>query len=137
MAPESSTGTSSLQPATAALLCYLLMIFFCGLPVPGGVMLVIEKQDRFVRFHAWQSVAVGGTLWLGNFALLLMGWISGMIAEFFGEFFGLLRFGLWCGGVVVWFLVMARAYRHEAWKIPLLGDLVVKYTGEINGARPG
>ncbi|MGH0031415.1 MAG: DUF4870 domain-containing protein, partial [Myxococcota bacterium] len=49
----SSTG---LDPKVAGALCYLLGI------LTAVVFLVLEKQDRDVRFHAYQSLATFGGL---------------------------------------------------------------------------
>lgn len=124
-----TAAPDTLQPSTAALLAYLLMPLFCGLPIPGALMLVIEKSDRFVRFHAWQSLAFGAVLWGASLLLALMAAITGAVVEFIGEMFGLLRFLWWCGGIVVWVLCLVRTYRHQAWRIPLLGDWAAKRAG--------
>jgi uncharacterized membrane protein len=48
MAPENqSTRGTGLQPNIAGLLCYLLGW------ITGIIFLIIEKEDKFVKFHAY------------------------------------------------------------------------------------
>jgi uncharacterized membrane protein len=54
MSADASTGTSTgLAANVAGLLTYILG------PITGVLFLVLEKENRFVRFHAMQSVVVG------------------------------------------------------------------------------
>jgi uncharacterized membrane protein len=131
MVEEPSAGgtTNALQPNIAALLCYLLMLFTCGLPVAGIVFLVIEKQDRFVLFHAWQSVTFGVAWWVLSVMLSVMGGVADSIVPFFGSIFTLARYALSVGGLVLWVLCMIRAYNNELWRIPMLGDFAAKQAG--------
>mgnify|MGYP003565794396 CR=1 FL=1 len=57
-APESG-ATTGLEAHIAGLLCYL------GFWVTGIIFLVLEQQDRSVRFHAVQSIMVFGALGVG------------------------------------------------------------------------
>jgi hypothetical protein len=59
----SSTG---LEPNTAGLLCYL------GGWISGIIFLVIEQENKFVRFHALQSIVTFGVLTVAG---ALLGWI--------------------------------------------------------------
>ena len=49
-------GGTGMDPKIAGLLTYLLGW------VTGLIFLLIEKDDSFVKFHAWQSVLVFGGL---------------------------------------------------------------------------
>jgi uncharacterized membrane protein len=33
---------------------------------------------------------------------------------------------LWLGAVVVWILLMVKAYQNQMWKLPFIGDLAEK-----------
>ena len=52
---KSSTG---IQPNVAALLAYLVGF------VSGLVFFLIEKENKFVRFHAMQSIGLSGGLFV-------------------------------------------------------------------------
>jgi uncharacterized membrane protein len=99
----SSTG---LEPNVAGLLCYL------GGWISGIVFLVIEQKNRFVRFHAFQSVITFGTL---TVASALLGWIP-YAGDIFGIVIGILAF-------ILWVVLMVKAYQGELYKVPLAGQV--------------
>jgi uncharacterized membrane protein len=74
-----------LTPSVAALLCYV------GGWISGIVFLVLEQKNRFIRFHALQSIIVFGSLTLGG---VIMGSIP-VIGIAFSWMIGVLGFILW------------------------------------------
>ena len=108
----SSTG---LEPPFAAALSYL-----AG-PLSGITILMAERSNRFVRFHAWQAIiGLGG---LGLLAILLL------VGAFLGLFVSPVLFttlyrlaGLtavvW---LVLWAMCLVKAFGGSAWKLPLAG----------------
>jgi len=102
----SGGSTTGLEPNIAGLLCYL------GIWIAGIVFLVIEQKNKFVRFHALQSIVVFGVL---TIASTLLSWIP-----FFGGFFsaviGILAF-------ILWILLMVKAYQGELYKVPVAGQV--------------
>ena len=54
--PTATTSSTGLQPNVAGALSYLLGI------ITGVLFLVIEKENRFVRFHAAQSITAFGVV---------------------------------------------------------------------------
>lgn len=94
-----------MRARTAGLLCYLFSW------VGGLVFFLLERENRFVRFHAAQS-------------LLFFGAMSVLGA--FCSFFPFAFFGL--GGIVGlvsfigWIVLMVAAYRGRYYKLPLLGE---------------
>src|SRR5690625_1187474 len=50
----------------AGFLCYLIWF------ITGIIFLVIEKENRFIRFHALQSIVVSIVLFVFNFMLTLI-----------------------------------------------------------------
>jgi uncharacterized membrane protein len=111
MSADKGTG---LEPNVAGLLCYLVGW------VTGLIFFLIEKDDDFVRFHAMQSIIVFGAITVLSiiFGILFMvpfvGWILGTI--------------LWIGSLVLWILLMVKAYQGERFKLPIAGDLAEKYS---------
>ena len=112
---ESSEEASStgLDPNIAGLLCYLL-----GL-ITGIVFLVIEKENRYVRFHAYQSLAVFGAL----FALSLIARLIPVV----GPVVSVLLAPV---GLILWILLMVKAYQGERFKLPLAGDWAEEQSGK-------
>jgi len=106
---KSSTG---LEANIAGLLCYVLGW------VSGLVFILIEKESKLVRFHAIQSIYVFGTL---TVASIVFGWIP-VIGLVIRPLLGVL-------GVVLWIVLMIKAYQGEKYKLPLVGDLAEKRSG--------
>ncbi len=99
-----------LRPNIEALLCYLLGW------ITGLIFLLLERESRFVRFHAIQSAITFGAL---NAVFLIMFWISPLL--------------LGMGLVVVigislglWLVLMNKAYRGQWHKLPWVGDFAEK-----------
>jgi uncharacterized membrane protein len=100
-----AAGQSGLAPNVAALLSYLLGF------ITGIIFLVIEKEDRFVRFHAMQSTLTFGGLFVINVLTFIpvLGWMIQLL--------------LWPVSVILWILLMVKAYQKENFKLPIVGDL--------------
>jgi uncharacterized membrane protein len=81
--------------------------------VTGLAFLVIEKENRFVRFHAMQSTIVFATLSLG-FILLQSIPLLGMLLSVF------IVIPL---SAVLWLLMMFKAYQGERFKLPIAGEM--------------
>ena len=105
----SSTG---LDPNLAGLLCYLLGF------ITGIVFLIIEKENRFVRFHAYQSVAV-------FVALFVLSLIAGLVPVVGPA----INFLVAPVSLIVWVLLMVKAYQGERFKIPVCGDWAEQQSG--------
>ena len=94
----------------AGLLCYVLGW------ISGLVFFLIEKKNKFVRFHALQSIIVFGVLFL---ACIIIGWIP-----FIGWVIAWLISVL---AIVLWIVLMVKAYQGEKFKLPWAGNLAEKY----------
>ncbi|CAM4218073.1 hypothetical protein L1N85_15955 [Paenibacillus alkaliterrae] len=98
----SSTG---LNPKTAGLLCYL------GGFITGIIFLVLEKQSRFVRLHAFQSIVVSAAFIVLNILfgfIPLVGWLLGLL--------------LLPVGFVLWIGLMLLTLQGRLYKLPIIGD---------------
>lgn len=103
MADENKKTVLGITENLEALLCYAF--FWVG----GLVFLLVEKNSAFVRFHALQSLVVFGALFVANIVL------------FFIPFIGTLIYLL---GLVLWIVLMVKAYKGERYKLPVIGDFV-------------
>jgi len=90
---------------------------YLGGPVTGVAMLLIEKSDAYVRFHALQSTITFGFLILANIAIgyLPLGGFTFLLSQFFS---------MVC--VIVWFVVVFKAYSGEEYELPFFGALTRK-----------
>jgi uncharacterized membrane protein len=101
--PKTSTGLSQ---NIAALLSYLLGF------VTGIIFLLIEKDNRFVRFHAMQSLITFLALFIISFIAGLIPFIGTMLSSLIG----IIQF-------IVWIVLMYKAYKNEMFKLPITGDM--------------
>ncbi len=118
----SGSQSSGLDPKVAALLSYLIFT-----PIGGIIFYLMEKNDRFVRFHAMQSIMFGVALIVLFIALAIVGTILGIVFAPLACVVGILNFVIGIGGFVLWILLMVKAYQGQTWKLPVLGDMAEKY----------
>lgn|SRR5690606_37504868 len=100
---RSSTG---LEANIAGLLCYLIP-FLSGL-----LLLILEKNSRFVKFHAMQAVLTFGALFAAYYVSSIIPLIGGLI-----------QFLIQLLGFVLWILLMVKAYGKEWYRVPLIGEM--------------
>lgn len=107
--PEEKKTTTGLPRNTAAALSYAVGW------LTGIVFLLIEK-DRFVRFHAMQSILTFGALTVVSF-VPLVGWILSPL--------------VWIVGFVLWLVLIYKAYQGEEFKLPFVGQFAQKQLGKM------
>ena len=90
----------------AALLSYLLGF------ITGFIFFFIEKENKFVRFHAMQSIITFGFLFVIGMILPFVPIIGLLLAPF-----------LWILEFVLWIVLMVKAYQGELFKLPVVGDI--------------
>ena len=98
-----------MQANIAALLSYLLGF------VTGIIFYLVEKDNKFVRFHAMQSMVVFGFLFVLNFILQLIPVIGWILLPFLAIL-----------TIVLWIILMIKAYRGEYFKLPIAGEIAEK-----------
>jgi uncharacterized membrane protein len=125
VAMNGSVANSGLAPNLAGALAYVL-----GL-ITGIVFLVLEryKHDRFVRFHAMQSIlfcvaAIAFSI-LWHILVSIMMSISGWTAM------ALVPIGLVIslGFFLFWLFLMYQAYSQHEFRIPVIGAIAAKQVG--------
>jgi uncharacterized membrane protein len=119
-------AASGLQPNVAGALTYL-----AGL-ITGIIFLVIDpyKSDRFVRFHAFQSILFN-VAWIALWIVwMIVGLVLGAVTK--GLFFFIqlpIDLLLMVGGLVLWIYLMYSAYQGKMTKLPVIGQLAAKQAG--------
>ncbi len=103
---EKKKTSLGLEENLEGLLCYVLGW------VTGLVFLLLERDSKFVKFHAIQSL-------ITFVALMVLGWIVGFI-PFIGWFISALIGPL---GLILWIVLMVKAYKNEMFKLPIVGDI--------------
>lgn len=103
-----------MRARTAGLLCYLFGW------IGGLVFFLLERENRFVRFHAVQSM-----LFFGSMSIL--GWVC--------SFFPFALFGLGAVvglvGFIGWIVLMVAAHRGRYYKLPLFGDYAEQLANRV------
>jgi uncharacterized membrane protein len=119
-------GTSTgLSPNIAGLLCYV-----AGW-ISGIIFLVLEQRNKFVRFHAAQSIVAFGTLTVAGIILRLIP----VVGVAFSSIIGII-------GFIVWIIMIVKASSGEWYKLPWAGDVAEKIvassrvTGEYSEPPP-
>ena len=110
-----------MQANLAALLTYALGF------ITGIVFYIIEKKNKFVRFHAMQSIIVFGGFAIIAFILSVIIRLLAMIKfYFFIPLFSLIGTALWLAALIIWIILMLKAYNGEKFKLPVIGDIAEK-----------
>ena len=107
----------------AAGLSYLFSI------VGGLIFYFGEKQNRFVRFHAMQSILFNA-FWIVLFIVLftVQSFLyASVILAPLGIVFTCLTFLLPLALLVVWIILMVYAFQGKYFKLPVIGDYAEKY----------
>jgi uncharacterized membrane protein len=116
---------ASMSENVAGLLCYLVGW------VTGIIFYYIDKRP-FVRFHAAQSIVTFGglqilsfviawsfgfSLFAGGFAVFSLGYALYALVELLA--------------VVLWIVLMIKAYQHDRFRVPIAADLAEKIFGKL------
>jgi len=108
MAPQHTEKTSAgVDANVAAALSYLVGF------VTGIIFLLVEKENRFVRFHAMQSTIVFLGIVAVDILLQLVPILGALLVVFIVIPFS----------AVLWLLLMFKAYQGEEFKLPLVGQM--------------
>lgn len=112
--PAASAG-SGLPENVAGALAYSLG------PVTGVLFLVLEKKNKFVRFHAMQSLITFGGLFIVDRVLRTMffwGW----------SLWGIVNLA----ELLLWIILMVKAYQGETYKLPYVGAIAERQAGKVS-----
>lgn len=116
------TGPTStgVDPRLSALLCYTAWW------LSGVIFLIIEQQHRAVRFHAAQSLVLFGafSILIGGLSLFSVGMLMVSTSAF--QAARMLVYLVWIAAVMVWLLLMYRAYHGQTWRVPLASGLAAR-----------
>jgi len=102
---KTSTG---LDENVAGLLCYVLGW------ISGTIFILIETENKFVRFHAMQSIIVFGILTVAGIILGFVPYIGWLVPAV---------------SFILWVVLMVKAYQGAKYKLPWAGNLAEKLVG--------
>jgi len=125
---EENKSTMNLDENVASALAYVLTW------VTGIIFFFMEKENKTVRFHAMQSI-------LTFLPLTIIGWALGWLGAPSVSYGGVGMYGtgvnynpgipalMWLSWlvylvmVVLWLVLMFKAYQGEKFKVPIVGDI--------------
>ncbi len=123
MTPTASTQ-SGLSENVAGLLCYLFWW------VTGLIFFLTDKRP-FVRFHAAQSIVVFGGLHILSIVLGMAFGFSMLAGGLTGFSLGISLFRLLqLAELILWILLMVKAYQGEKFRIPIAANLADQIFGK-------
>lgn len=106
----SAKGNENLMAAASYLLGF----------VTGIIFLLLEKENKFVRFHAMQSTVLYGGIFIINMGLgfiPIIGWLVGLLLSFFA--------------FIMWIVCMWKAFQGEMYKVPYVGEIAEKQLAKM------
>ena len=133
--PQSATPStgSGLDPKIAAALSYIWIV--------GLIFFFIEKENRFVRFHALQSIIFGIASMVIIAVLAVLAFILTFVLSIGGAVVGgpigtVIHLFVWLMWLIFWLLWLAfligvifaaiQAYQGQKFKLPIVGNMAEK-----------
>jgi uncharacterized membrane protein len=115
-----------LDANVGAMLCYMPI---CAINlIYSIIVLVTEKNNKFVRFHAFQSLLLLGAYIVGVIAVSIIGGILAQISGVVGGLFSLLAFVLIIAFLGLAIMGCIKAYQGADFKLPVIGDMADKWS---------
>ena len=113
-----SGAQAGLDRNVASALCYL-----AG-PITGVLFLVLEpyNRDKSIRFHAFQSIFLGLAMFALGFAFTFLAYLP-LIGLIFALIIGFLYP---IAILILWIMLMYKAYNGERLVLPIIGPLAEK-----------
>jgi len=110
-----SAGAAGLTDNIAGMLAYVTII-------PAIVFLLLEpyNRNRFIRFHSFQCIFLCIVLVVIHVVLLavpIIGWAISIFVNL--------------GALVLWIVLLLKAYQGQKFKLPVIGDLAEKQANTV------
>ena len=95
-------------------------------PITGVAFYLLEKENRFVRFHAAQSITVGVLMIALSIALSMLSTVLAFVPVLGWIVALLLSLGVSVLSFVLWLMLMWKAYNGAEWETPIAGPMARK-----------
>ena len=82
----------------------------------GILLLLLEKDDKYIRFHAMQSIIVFGVVTIFSF-IPIIGWILSPLVMI--------------GAFILWLFLIMKAYKGEKYMLTVVGEFAEKQLEKI------
>jgi uncharacterized membrane protein len=117
-AVPASAPSIGLTSNVAGMLAYFTFI-------PAILFLVIEpyNKDRYVRFHAFQSLFFN-IAWIAVWmAMIFLGFVLGLVPVVGLLIHLLLDLVIGFGGFILWIVLVIKAYGNQEFQLPVIGKI--------------
>lgn len=110
-----TSQTTGLQENVAGMLCYAVWW------ASGIAFLVLEPNNKNIKFHAWQSILSFGVFFIVAliFSMIHSIWFIGTI--------------LWVAGVILWIYLMYMTYQGKKIVLPVVGPIAQRWAEQAPG----
>jgi len=102
-------ATFGLDENIASALTYVLGF------ITGIIFILVEKENKTVRFHAMQSNLTFGGLFVIQIVLSFI------------PFIGILSLLVGLLSLILWIVLIIKAFQGEKFKLPVVGDMAESY----------
>ena len=117
------------EPSTTGLAAHIAAsIAYLAGPVSGVLVLMAERTNSYVRFHAWQAVVGLGGLGLIVAALLAVAFASVIVSAAAFRALIVTAWIAWALWIVCWAICLFKAFTRRRWKLPVAGALAERLT---------
>jgi uncharacterized membrane protein len=105
-------------------LCYII-----GIIIPLFVLFTDKKNDKFVLFHAYQSLLLSGVAFVLSIGLSVLAIITAFL-EAVSCIFGIISTLMVLGLFFVVLFAAYKAWTGEKYKLPIIGEYAEKYAAK-------
>lgn len=116
--PDTAAAGTPIAENVAGMLAYFTII-------PAIIFLLIEpyNRNRFVRFHSFQCIFAAVAILIIDIVLKILTAVLHVLPVV-GWMMSVLLWSLWSLAVLgLWILLVIKAYQHEIYKLPVIGDM--------------
>ena len=131
-APGGKTSFLNLDSSVGAMLCYIANFLCCVGLVLAIVFLVTEKENRFVKFHALQSIFLVVLEIVAGIVIEILTLILSLVLNMVNMSWiaGLLTWLLGCLVLLIFLILLIiggiKAYGGQWYKLPIVGGFAWK-----------
>ena len=118
--PGGAKTNLGLEPNIAGLLCYVPC---CVGLVFSVVAAIVEKQSRFVRFHAFQSLLVHAVAFVLCFGFIVLGMVLGAVSGLLSVILIPVQIVVGLAFLALTILLMIKAHGGEEYELPVVGPM--------------
>lgn len=123
--PTGKTQVLNLDYNVAAMLAYLPIC--CVSLICSIIWIASEpKENKFLRFHALQSLILSGVFVAVYIVLWIVGAVAGRIFFAFGLLVLLVEIALAVVFLILFIMGAVKGYQGQMWKMPVIGDIADK-----------